>query len=53
MPRSALIGSLLGQTTLPAELSAGRAKVDGDPAVLKSWMGMLDKFDPQFNIVTP
>ncbi|WP_035880911.1 alkyl/aryl-sulfatase [Cupriavidus metallidurans] len=53
MSRSALIGSLLGQTTLPAELSAGRAKVDGDPAVLKSWMGMLDKFDPQFNIVTP
>jgi len=53
MPRACLIGALLGQTTLPAEVQAGRAKVEGDPAVLRAWLGMLDKFDPQFDIVTP
>lgn len=53
MPRTALIGALLGQATLPAELSSGRASVEGDPAVLQAWLGMLDRFDPQFDIVTP
>ena len=53
VPRMTLIGVLLGQTTLPAAMSAGQAKVDGDPAALQQWLGMLDKFSPQFDIVTP
>lgn len=53
VPRAALVGALLGQTTLRDEAGAGRAKIDGDPAALQAWLGMLDKFDPQFEVVAP
>lgn len=53
VPRAVLIGALLGQTTLREAVGAGRAKIEGDPAVLQAWMGMLDNFDPQFEIVAP
>lgn len=52
-PRAVLIGTLLGQTTLPAAVQAGQAKIDGDPAALQAWLGMLDQFDPRFDLVTP
>ncbi|CAG2151195.1 alkyl/aryl-sulfatase [Cupriavidus numazuensis] len=52
-PRAVLIGTLLGQTTLQAAVGAGQAKVDGDAAALQTLFGMLDKFDPKFEIVAP
>ncbi|GJG98451.1 alkyl/aryl-sulfatase [Cupriavidus pauculus] len=52
-PRAVLIGTLLGQTTLQAAMQAGQAKIEGDPAVLQAWLGMLDQFDPKFDLVTP
>ncbi|MCY1282650.1 putative alkyl/aryl-sulfatase YjcS [compost metagenome] len=52
-PRAVLVGALLGQTTLQAATAAGQARIDGDPAALQTLFGMLDKFDPQFEIVAP
>lgn len=52
-PRGVLVGTLLGQTTLQAAMQAGQARIDGDPAALQAWLGMLDQFDPKFDIVTP
>ncbi|WP_066731373.1 alkyl/aryl-sulfatase [Cupriavidus sp. D384] len=51
--RAVLIGTLLGQTTLQAAVQAGQARIDGDPAALQVWLGMLDQFDPKFDLVTP
>jgi alkyl sulfatase BDS1-like metallo-beta-lactamase superfamily hydrolase len=51
--RQKLIGILLGQTTFAAEVDSGRARVEGDPGALQAWLGMLDTFDPQFEIVVP
>ncbi|WP_042883581.1 alkyl/aryl-sulfatase [Cupriavidus necator] len=53
MPRAVLTGVLLGQTTLQAETQAGRARVDGDPQALGAWVALMDKFEPNFGIVTP
>lgn len=53
MPRAVLTGVLLGQTTLQAETQAGRARVDGDPQALGAWVTLMDKFEPNFGIVTP
>ncbi len=51
--RPLLVAVLLGKTTLPAEIQAGRAKLDGDPAALRNWLALLDQFDPQFEVVAP
>lgn len=53
MTRAVLTGVLLGQTTLHAETQAGRARVDGDPQALGAWVALMDKFEPNFGIVTP
>lgn len=53
MPRAVLTGVLSGQTTLQAETQAGRASVDGDPQALSAWVALMDKFEPNFGIVTP
>ncbi|TPQ39472.1 alkyl/aryl-sulfatase [Cupriavidus pinatubonensis] len=53
IPRMALMGVLAGQTTLSAEVQAGRARVDGDAGALRTWVGLMDKFDTNFAIVTP
>lgn len=44
---------ILGATTLDAALADGSVKVDGDPAQLKAFFALLDKFEFWFNIVTP
>ncbi|WP_454742337.1 alkyl sulfatase C-terminal domain-containing protein [Cupriavidus necator] len=36
-----------------AETQAGRASVDGDPQALGAWVALMDKFEPNFGIVTP
>ncbi|MFS8973084.1 alkyl sulfatase dimerization domain-containing protein [Cupriavidus necator] len=53
MPRAVLTGVLSGQTTLQAETQAGRPSVDGDPQALSAWVALMDKFEPNFGIVTP
>jgi ubiquinone biosynthesis protein UbiJ len=32
---------------------AGKITLDGDESVLASFAGLLEEFDPNFNIVTP
>ena len=32
---------------------AGKIQLDGDTSVLETYAGLLDTFDPNFNIVTP
>lgn len=53
IPRAGLAGVLLGRTTLQAEIEAGRARLAGDPAALRNWFALLDKFDANFEIVAP
>jgi alkyl sulfatase BDS1-like metallo-beta-lactamase superfamily hydrolase len=53
MPRERYNAILLGTTTLDAETKAGHAKVTGNAAQLTEFLGMLDTFNPMFNVVTP
>lgn len=53
MSRSSMASILLGQTSLQAEIDAGRADVNGDRGKLDLWLGLLDRFDPAFAVVTP
>ncbi|BDR16459.1 alkyl sulfatase dimerization domain-containing protein [Vibrio sp. STUT-A11] len=43
----------LGNITLEKAIADGSIKLDGDPQVLKDFVGMLDNFNFWFNIVTP
>lgn len=43
----------LGNITLEKAIADGQIKLDGDPQVLKDFVGMLDNFNFWFNIVTP
>ena len=52
-PKAALVGALL-QPGAAAELAkAGQISLDGDESALETLGGLLDTFDPSFNIVTP
>jgi len=52
IPRNDLIAVLAKRKTLQQVFSGGYAKLDGDPAALRTWFGLLDQFDPTFPIVT-
>jgi len=43
----------LGQTTLEQEIASGQVKITGDAKQFSEFVGMLDKFNFWFNIVTP
>ncbi|HIF5960379.1 TPA: alkyl/aryl-sulfatase [Vibrio parahaemolyticus] len=43
----------LGNITLEKAIADGQIKLDGNPQVLKDFVGMLDSFNFWFNIVTP
>ncbi len=43
----------LGQTTLEQEIASGQVKITGDAKQFGEFVGMLDKFNFWFNIVTP
>jgi alkyl sulfatase BDS1-like metallo-beta-lactamase superfamily hydrolase len=43
----------LGQTTLEQEIASGQVKITGDSKKFSEFVGMLDKFNFWFNIVTP
>jgi len=52
-PKAALLGALL-QPGAAAELAkAGKISLDGDESAFETLGGLLDTFDPSFNIVTP
>ncbi len=43
----------LKQMTLPQAMQSGAIRIDGNPQAVAGLFGMLDTFDPNFNIVTP
>ena len=51
--RSQFDNIVLGQTTLPDQIAAGTAQLQGDEAALHQFIGLLNTFDFWFNIVTP
>jgi alkyl sulfatase BDS1-like metallo-beta-lactamase superfamily hydrolase len=53
LTREKLNEILLGNTTFEKELDAASISVDGNADALKELLGMLDKFEFWFNIVTP
>jgi alkyl sulfatase BDS1-like metallo-beta-lactamase superfamily hydrolase len=53
IPRALLDRILLGETTLEEALASGDITVDGDVATFQAFVGLLDRFEFWFNIVTP
>jgi alkyl sulfatase BDS1-like metallo-beta-lactamase superfamily hydrolase len=53
LTRDTLNKIMLKETTLPAAVSAGAVKIQGDQAKLAELVSYLDTFDFWFNIVTP
>ena len=53
MPKEALGGILARATTLDAEVKVGRAVATGDVGKVRDLLGVLDEFQPMFDIVTP
>lgn len=43
----------LKQLTLPQAMQSGAIRIDGNPQAVAGLFGMLDTFDPNFNLVTP
>jgi len=50
--RDGLVAVLTKQSTLKQALATGQAKLDGNPAALAAWFGLLDPFQPGFPIVS-
>ena len=46
-------GLMMGGLTLDKEISAGKAKVDGDAGKINELLALLDTFPTMFDIVTP
>ncbi len=53
LDRATLDRISLQQTTFPAAVQAGQARIEGDVAAVAGLLGMLDTFSPGFEIVTP
>jgi len=53
LTRATLNEVILGKTTFPEVIKAGKAQVKGDPRKLGELMGMLDTFPSSFPIVEP
>jgi len=49
--RPAFIAVLLGKADLKQLVAGGKATLDGNPAVFGELMGMMDTFDPDFEIL--
>ena len=52
-PKGALVGVALQPAAADQLSAAGQIKLRGDESILKTYAGLLDDFDPNFNIVTP
>jgi alkyl sulfatase BDS1-like metallo-beta-lactamase superfamily hydrolase len=53
LSRATLISVLAGETTFPKEILAGKVTIEGDALKIVDLMGMMDSFDPMFNIISP
>ena len=53
LTRKVLDAITLRQTTFQQAMGAGDIKLDGNPAKLAELLGMLDNFNPRFEIVEP
>ncbi|MCY1556603.1 hypothetical protein D9M68_933640 [compost metagenome] len=53
MSKAVLDRISLRQLDFPTALKQGDIKLEGDAARFKALLGMLDSFQPTFNIVTP
>jgi linear primary-alkylsulfatase len=53
LTRTALNEVLLQQTTMQDKLASGEVSIAGDASKLAELFGLMDDFDPWFNIVTP
>jgi len=53
LSRATLISVLAGETTFVKEIMAKNVTIDGNMIALMDLMGMMDSFDPMFNIITP
>ncbi len=53
LDRATLDRISLQQTTFPAAIQAGQARIEGDVAAVAGLLGLLDTFTPAFEIVTP
>ncbi len=53
LTRPTLIGVIAGGQDLTAAVQSGQVKASGDPAKLGQLIAVLDKPDPDFDIVTP
>ena len=52
-PKAALVGVVLQPGVAGQLAQAGKIQLDGDATVLATLAGLMDDFDPNFNIVTP
>jgi linear primary-alkylsulfatase len=52
-PKAALVAVLLRPAAAAQLAEAGQIELDGDESALDTLAGLLDEFDPNFNIVTP
>jgi alkyl sulfatase BDS1-like metallo-beta-lactamase superfamily hydrolase len=53
LARSTLDAVTLRKTTFPEAVQAGLIKIEGDPTKLVELLGMLDTFNPMFEVVEP
>jgi len=53
LDRATLDRITLRQKTFPEAMKDGSVKVEGNPARLSELLGMLDEFNPMFDVVTP
>ena len=53
LTRAALIGAITGTLDVVAALGDGTVQCAGDPGVLGTLVGLVDRVDPDFAIVTP
>jgi len=52
-PKAALVGAILQSGAAGQLAQAGKLQLDGDQSALTTLGGLLDEFDPNFDIVTP
>ncbi len=52
-PKAALVGVLLQPAAARRLVQAGQIQLAGDGSVLEAFAGLIDEFDPNFNIVIP
>jgi alkyl sulfatase BDS1-like metallo-beta-lactamase superfamily hydrolase len=53
LTKESLVRVMLGQTTFQKEVQTGNIRIDGDGSKIAELFGLLDTFNPYFNIVTP